>query len=176
MCDVTSSRGHPRWACSSDWESHRLTIQELYLDQNLSLREVIKTMRQTHGFQATYVLTRQLRPFRLINTSSNHPRGLFRERMYKTRLRHWGLDKNYRYSEVVQLLRLRKEREEAGKETVFTIRGREVDWGRIYNYVKRRGLDVATAIASPRPGYDADFYGDIGYRTPSPDPERTCPK
>lgn len=36
-----------------DWEAHRATIQQLYMSQNLTLREVMKTMRTEYGFHAT---------------------------------------------------------------------------------------------------------------------------
>jgi hypothetical protein len=40
-------------ASSSDWDTHRETIRDLYMTQKLSLKDVMEVMRNTHGFAAT---------------------------------------------------------------------------------------------------------------------------
>lgn len=91
--------------------------------------------------------------------------------MYKTRIKSWGLDKNFKESEVVELFRLKRERDRIGKPTVYTIRGREVDWERVNTYVRRKGLDIArlidAAVSAPSVPFSAR---DVSCRTPTPDP------
>lgn len=36
----------------ADWERHKLTITRLYLDENKTLGEVMRIMRDQHGFDA----------------------------------------------------------------------------------------------------------------------------
>ncbi|KAM7190100.1 hypothetical protein V8F33_009687 [Rhypophila sp. PSN 637] len=91
--------------------------------------------------------------------------------MYKTRIKSWGLDKNFKESEVVELFRLQKERERLGKTaTTYCIRGREVDWERVLSYVKRKGLNMAVLInTAPQ----SPSSGEVSCRTPTPeDPYR----
>jgi len=91
--------------------------------------------------------------------------------MYKTRIKSWGLDKNFKESEVVELFRLKRERDRIGKPSVYTIRGREVDWERVNTYVRRKGLDIArlidVAVSAPSVPFSAR---DVSCRTPTPDP------
>lgn len=39
-----------------DWTSHKAEIKEHYLAQDLSLKELLKYMEETHAFRATFVL------------------------------------------------------------------------------------------------------------------------
>ncbi|KAM7221956.1 hypothetical protein V8F06_002707 [Rhypophila decipiens] len=130
------------WAGGDEWDEYRATIQDLYLSQNLSLKEVMKRMEEEHGFKAT-------------------------QRMYKTRIKSWGLDKNFKESEVVELFRLQKERERQGKTaTTYCIRGREVDWERVLSYVRRKGLNMAVLInTAPQ----SPSSGEVSCRTPTPE-------
>jgi len=41
------------WVVGDEWESHRAAIQELYQNQNLALKEVMRVMEEKHGFRAT---------------------------------------------------------------------------------------------------------------------------
>ncbi|KAK3948107.1 hypothetical protein QBC32DRAFT_382115 [Pseudoneurospora amorphoporcata] len=143
MEDVRYAQQHPSgWAGGDEWEDHRGRIQELYQGQNLSLKEVMRIMEERHGFRAT-------------------------QRMYKTRIKAWGLDKNFKESEVVELFRLRRERERLGKPTTYKIRGREIDWDRVNSYVKRKGLDIARLLEADRHKRPA-VSREITCRTPSP--------
>ncbi|KAK0649286.1 Clr5 domain-containing protein, partial [Cercophora newfieldiana] len=136
------------WVGGDEWDIHRPAIQELYQNQNLALKEVMRLMEETHGFRAT-------------------------QRMYKTRIKSWGLDKNFKESEVVELFRLRRERDRIGKPTVYAIRGREVDWDRVHTYVRRKGLDIVRLVddASP-PASSSSSAREVTCRTPTPEPER----
>ena len=87
--------------------------------------------------------------------------------MYKTRIKSWGLDKNFKESEVVELFRLKRERDRMGKlATTYSIRGREVDWERVQSYVKRKGLNMAVLInTAPQ----SPSSGEVSCRTPCPE-------
>jgi hypothetical protein len=41
------------WVGGDEWETHRPAIQELYQNQNLALKEVMRIMEESHGFRAT---------------------------------------------------------------------------------------------------------------------------
>ncbi|KAI1859854.1 hypothetical protein JX265_010303 [Neoarthrinium moseri] len=56
------------WASPNDWARLRAQITDLYIRQNLHLKEVDRVMREEHNFRATH-------------------------RMYKTQLKKWGLRK-----------------------------------------------------------------------------------
>jgi hypothetical protein len=51
-----------------------------------------------------------------------------RVKMYRTRIRKWGIDKNNKAAEVAYMLRLKKQRDVVGKKSCFFIRNRPVDW------------------------------------------------
>ncbi|KAI0124780.1 Clr5 domain-containing protein [Xylariales sp. AK1849] len=72
--------GGGTWATPHDWATHRETIAALYEGQNMTLKKIMHIMERDHNFFAT-------------------------ERMYKSRLKQWGLRKNYRYDEVSEIIR-----------------------------------------------------------------------
>ncbi|KAK5661857.1 hypothetical protein OQA88_9961 [Cercophora sp. LCS_1] len=137
------------WVANDEWETHRHAIQELYQVQNRALKDVMRIMEDKHGFRAT-------------------------QRMYKTRIKSWGLDKNFKESEVVELFRLRRERDRVNKPTIYLIRGREVDWERVNTYVRRKGLDIAAlidaAVSSPSSASSSAAAREVTCRTPTPEP------
>ena len=47
------SSHHGNWAVGEEWEVQRGAIQELYLNQNQSLKQVMDIMAEKHGFHAT---------------------------------------------------------------------------------------------------------------------------
>ncbi|KAK4194952.1 hypothetical protein QBC40DRAFT_289886 [Triangularia verruculosa] len=132
------------WVGGDEWDPWRTTIQDLYQTQNLPLKDVMKVMEEEHGFRAT-------------------------QRMYKTRIKSWGLDKNFKECEVVELFRLRNERDRAGKRlSRYTIRGREVDWDRVQNYVRRKGLNITQLLAASA-GTISPCAREVSCYTPPPE-------
>ena len=63
---------------------------------------------------------------------------LVREKMYKVRIKKWGLDKNNNMARVAHMVKLRKARAAAGKETSFIINGWPVHWNDVELYLERR--------------------------------------
>ncbi|RYP79498.1 hypothetical protein DL770_006637 [Monosporascus sp. CRB-9-2] len=93
------------------WESHKAEIEEIYMKQNKSLKELIAIMKEK-GFKAT-------------------------PRMYKSKFELWGFVKNNRSKDVAVMLRLQRQRDAAGKPTTFQRHGKMVD---IHNYMKRKRI------------------------------------
>ncbi|CAK7273913.1 hypothetical protein SEPCBS119000_005902 [Sporothrix epigloea] len=140
------------WAQANDWELHREHITELYRDQGLHLRQVQAIMSERYHFHAS-------------------------QRMYKTRISKWAIDKNLKAAEVAAILRMQQSRAALGKASKFAIRGRDIDFARVEQYLKRdpsllkKAQKADDANASPP---DAIFghidAAGITCRTPSPTP------
>ncbi|KAK0751840.1 Clr5 domain-containing protein [Schizothecium vesticola] len=71
---------------STEWESVRPMIEDLYAAQKLPLRAVMQRLEAERGFSAT-------------------------ARMFKTRIHNWHLDKNNKEEEMLAIFRKLKERE-----------------------------------------------------------------
>ncbi|KAJ0281400.1 hypothetical protein COL940_005684 [Colletotrichum noveboracense] len=119
------------YATEDHWTCHRGIITRLYRDENKTLKEVKQIMEETYYFHAT-------------------------ERMFKTRIKRWGLDKKFKEGEVLAMLQVKNKRDAAGKKTRFTVRNQEVEWERIAHYLKRRpDLQRDPRYASPDQDQDA---------------------
>lgn len=88
--------------------------------------------------------------------------------MYKYRLQKWGLDKKLREKEVVQMFLLKQQRDAAGKQSVFLVRGRPVDWEQVERYLQRRP-DLQTKIKAGMLQM-SKLDSDLICRSPSPEP------
>jgi hypothetical protein len=110
------------YASPEDWDTQRETITRLYLHEKRSLQEVMEYMAVNHFFFATLVPRSQAQTSWQIGT--NHPS----VKMFRTRIRKWGIDKNNKAAEVAYMLRLKKQRDVSGKKSTFFIRNRPVDW------------------------------------------------
>ncbi|KAK1573930.1 uncharacterized protein LY79DRAFT_583325 [Colletotrichum navitas] len=94
------------------WESFKLTIRHLYLEERRPLKEVMQIMADQYGFQAT-------------------------PKMYKTRFSQWGFVKNNTEDEVKRLLSMKFQRDAEGKVSEFVRNGKVVNLG---TYLKRKGV------------------------------------
>ncbi|KAI4593165.1 hypothetical protein KJ359_010089 [Pestalotiopsis sp. 9143b] len=106
MANASNTKPPPgggTWATPHDWATHRATITALYEGQNMTLKRIMQTMEADHKFFAT-------------------------ERMYKSRLKQWGLRKNYRYEEVNEIIRQQNTRpsgaRSAGRPVVAAVGSR----------------------------------------------------
>lgn len=88
--------------------------------------------------------------------------------MYKYRLQKWGLDKKLREKEVVQMFLLKQQRDAAGKQSAFLVRGRPVDWEQVQRYLQRRP-DLQTKIKAGMLQMGT-LDSDLICRSPSPEP------
>ncbi|KAH9909903.1 hypothetical protein F4778DRAFT_713321 [Xylariomycetidae sp. FL2044] len=137
-----------KYVIVEDWTKWQPTILHLYLDEGKTIEEVREHMAQTHEFFATIP-------------------------MYKKKLAEWKAFKNLRASEVVQVLRLKRDRDAAGKASIFFIRGKQVDPGSLKSYISRNSSVLAQVGSSQSP--DPEALGDVVAKSPqrvSSSPER----
>ncbi|KAK1998313.1 hypothetical protein LX36DRAFT_576560 [Colletotrichum falcatum] len=109
---ATGSRPSREQVPAEAWESFKLTIRHLYLEERRPLKEVMQIMADQYGFQATL-------------------------KMYKTRFSQWGFVKNNTEDEVKRLLSMKFQRDAEGKVSEFVRNGRVVNLG---TYLKRKGV------------------------------------
>ncbi|KAK5662217.1 hypothetical protein OQA88_8122 [Cercophora sp. LCS_1] len=133
-----------KYAGPADWEKHRDVITRLYLHEDKTLKQVKKLMEDRYGFFAT-------------------------DRMFKVRIKRWGLEKNNDEAKVIAMVRIKRERDKAGKETAFRLGERAVDWKDIERYIKRKPGVLAKLGDGGQVEIGNDTMGII-VRTPSPDP------
>lgn len=96
-----------------EWEHHRHCITDLYITQDMSLSEVRKYMEEHTTLRAS-------------------------DNMFKRRIKKWGLDKKNKRSEVLEMIRQKRQRSQSGKGSEFWIRGSRVDWDDVERYLRRR--------------------------------------
>jgi hypothetical protein len=97
------------------WDAHRAKIADLYKDNTLKVVRAI--MQRDHDFIAS-------------------------EKMYKTRIMEWGLDKNRKAGEMSLALGIIEQRRAEGKNTCVVIRKRIMNERDIRNYFKRQKISV----------------------------------
>ncbi|RFU25784.1 hypothetical protein B7463_g10556, partial [Scytalidium lignicola] len=98
---------------STEWESKREVIKRLYLDHKQPLRKVMEILKLEHGFEAS-------------------------ARMYKQRLKRWGLRKNCSIYNVQRFLCSRGETDALNKTAEDTILGQTAEHQRLLTYMKRK--------------------------------------
>lgn len=58
--------------------------------------------------------------------------------MFKKRIRAWDIDKKLKEDDVLEAMRLKAQRDAAGKPSELITRGRVVNFDRIWRYIKRK--------------------------------------
>ncbi|KAK0671311.1 Clr5 domain-containing protein [Cercophora samala] len=131
--------GHP-----IDWEAHRKIFEDLYMVQDKPLADVMKIMREDLGVDAT-------------------------KKMYKKRIKAWGLFKNINGDEMMAMLRIQEHRRRQGRRTQFYLRGKPVPDSKLRRFSNRHGVVLD----------DEDISGDvqaalreITFSTPEPEEHR----
>ncbi|CVL07689.1 uncharacterized protein FMAN_14567 [Fusarium mangiferae] len=133
----------PNASNADEWDRLRHQILRLYSDEARPLKEIVEIMRLKYNFHAT-------------------------PRMYKYRLQKWSLWKKYKEKEVVHMSLLKQQRDIAGKQSVFFLQGRRVDWGDIERYLHRRpDLEMKIKLGMLT---TSTLNSNIVCRSPSPDP------
>ncbi|KAH7346816.1 hypothetical protein BKA65DRAFT_537407 [Rhexocercosporidium sp. MPI-PUGE-AT-0058] len=130
--DIAQSSGPSK----SQWEYRRQQITRLYRDENMKLREVMAIMRD-QGFIAT-------------------------ERMYKDRMKKWGVTKNIKEHEAVAVLQIKSGRDAEGKKTLIGKNEQVMELERFIRHAKRKGLQIEGQPPASIPSY-------ISCRTPPPE-------
>lgn len=87
--------------------------------------------------------------------------------MYKRQLASWNAFKNLRFDEVLQILRLKRQREaEHNKGSVFFVRDRKVEIDSLQIYISRNPSLYSMLESGKEPHSDA--VRDVSCRTPAP--------
>ncbi|KAL2831789.1 Clr5 domain-containing protein [Aspergillus cavernicola] len=139
---------------SEDWNKYKATIESLYRDDQLKLRDVKRIMEREHKFVAS-------------------------EKQYKDRLAAWNIRKNIKAKEVNIMIRKQQKRAARGKQTVFRVAGQKVDTKRIARFVRRYGTNSTWDGNEPRPvepqhdSPEPTTPSDMSYYTPEPDERPT---
>lgn len=123
------------WASPAEFVRHRTLIEQLYEKQ--SLASVKKIMEREHDFRATSVTDAIPVEYELIYCSA---------RMYKTRIKQWGLDKKNKEGDMRAIVRKEARRSEQGRRSVFRVRGKVVDFERVLDYWSRRGISIENVL------------------------------
>ena len=95
------------------WETYRPIIKRLYLDEEKTLKDVMAIMQREYDYKATI-------------------------KMYKSRIKKWGLDKNCKANEMKAIARKKVERDAIGKTSSFRVRGRPIEVEQVLRHSKRK--------------------------------------
>ncbi|KAI1875185.1 hypothetical protein JX265_004243 [Neoarthrinium moseri] len=124
---MTPAPAGKAWASPEDWEANKETISRLWWDDDHSLKEVQDIMSQEHDFHAT-------------------------DKMYKSRLKSWGLVKNLKSSDAKQIMGLAQS---GVVKQPLVIRGRSMGskkWQKRLNRVASRPETTTKVLVSTRNG------------------------
>lgn len=94
----------------------------------------------------------------------------------QSQLTQWGFTKNLKRGEVVEILRAKASRDTAGKESVFTLRGRPVSLEQVEKHRKKFGIPAIKpgSLSASHDSSDTSSQ-DIVCRTPPPSPHASLP-
>ena len=91
-------------------------------------------------------------------------------RMYRQRIKDWGLDKNHKDREMKAIVRKHEGRVAKGKASTFRIRGRNIDYQDVLRYLKRKNMSTEAVIALRSMSKTPEAVECL---TPLPSPVRT---
>ncbi|KAH8174365.1 clr5 domain-containing protein [Sarocladium implicatum] len=161
--DTSSETGKKRIP-SEQWEAKRGIITQLYHEENKSLKEVMDILERDYGFSATYVPL-HFGPYYSIDWSAKvADKNSGSVKMFKTRVKAWGIDKKLKNPEVFAIMVLKRDRDAIGKASEFTIRGHPVDMDNINRYIRRNPELITRLHAGDRPTTQA--LAEVQCRTP----------
>ncbi|KAF1992706.1 hypothetical protein P154DRAFT_583566 [Amniculicola lignicola CBS 123094] len=108
------------------WEQHKPLLEKLWLDDDLELEQIRGKMQREFRFKRTL-------------------------RQYKTRfITVWGWRKNIKLEEALFIMRLKIERERAGRRSIFRLRGRLVNTDDLKRYLRRKRIDDVVRSANEK--------------------------
>ena len=67
--------------------------------------------------------------------------------MFKDRVKKWGVEKKSKEKEMRAIVHKRQQRADSGKPSLFTIRGKAIEWRAVILYWKRKNMAIADVIA-----------------------------
>ena len=116
-----TTRPAKQHATAQDWTRYRTVIADLYT--RMALKEVIEYMATKYRFFAT-------------------------ARMYKSRLREWGLNKYVKAKDMEALVQQAQTRPQDDATTDLEIGGRTVPLAKVARFARRQGQKLPTEITS----------------------------
>ncbi|KEF54550.1 uncharacterized protein A1O9_08992 [Exophiala aquamarina CBS 119918] len=127
---------------SEEWRRHRPLITQLYFEEGRTLKEVAEYLKREFNFAPT-------------------------ERMYKSRLHSWGLDKKKKEHEMLDLVRQGLQQKGDDKDKVFLVRGRQVTLADALHYFNRKGIkDPSSLLEGADPSGELSSPEDAEATTP----------
>ncbi|EXJ93962.1 hypothetical protein A1O1_02355 [Capronia coronata CBS 617.96] len=128
---------------SEEWRRHRPLITQLYFEEGRTLKDVAEYLKREFDFAPT-------------------------ERMYKSRLHTWGLDKKKKEHEMLELVRQGLQQKGEDKDKVFLVRGRQVSLADALHYFNRKGIKDPSSLLDGQHDISGEFSSpeDAGARTP----------
>jgi hypothetical protein len=127
---------------AEEWQEYRPFLEQLYVVENIKLKDVMKILETKFGFVATYVI--QSGP------GFHHPANSCREKMYKTKITQWGLMKNYKACEKEHLVRIAKAHHDSGQAIPrLILRNRPAKMDRIRRFCKTQNISQEICDALP---------------------------
>ncbi|KIW92641.1 uncharacterized protein Z519_06488 [Cladophialophora bantiana CBS 173.52] len=128
---------------SEEWRRHRPLITQLYFEEGRTLKDVAEYLKREYDFAPT-------------------------ERMYKSRLHTWGLDKKKKEHEMLDLVRQGLQQKGDDKDKVFLVRGRQVTLADALHYFNRKGIKDPSSLLEPQRSVSGDLSSpeDADVKTP----------
>ncbi|ATY62605.1 C6 finger domain [Cordyceps militaris] len=121
-----------------DWEPLKTRIVELHVKRNMSLPDVRALMQRERGFEATL-------------------------RQYRSRISHWGLDKNIKTKEMNFIARKYYQRREgSGSRSMYTfrVRGKIVPPAKIHRWAERSSTRPISGENDASTPSDVSYWSD----------------
>ncbi|KAK5188613.1 hypothetical protein LTR96_011297 [Exophiala xenobiotica] len=109
---------------SEEWRRQRPLITQLYFEEGRTLKNVAEYMKKELDFAPT-------------------------ERMYKSRLHTWGLDKKKKEHEMLDVVRLALQHKGEDRDKVFHVRGRQFTLADALHYFNRKGIKDPSSLLEP---------------------------
>lgn len=125
-----------------EWEAHKTAISELYLNQNCTLNEVIRTMENNYGFQAS-------------------------KAQYVRKLKRWKIEKNSTCDKWKFASIQTQKRKLEGKETEITINGKPISAKKLRKEMSR--YTRPQLAMNEEPDFTTDVQDSVHVRTPPKD-------
>lgn len=130
------------------WEAIKPKIQQLYIQEWKTAKEVLAILKQEDGFVASYVVSLCL--FLKFPNEAEIPA---REKQIKKKIAEWALNiKNVKRDTMIEMWRTSVKRKRwEGKESTFTINGDTVAPRKINRFAKRNKLSEEELLSSESP-------------------------
>lgn len=126
-----------------EWKRHRPLITQLYSEEGRTLKEVREHLENEYGFAPT-------------------------ERMYKSRLHTWGLDKKKKEHEMLDLVRQGLSQKGMDRDKVFLVRGKQVTLADALHYFNRKGIKDPASLLENSPDLPRDHSSPEEYDIQTP--------